>query len=66
MKILALLKLIEDGYDINYLLCNECVEGGCDIGCECRCHILAIEKKRKGRQALVELFQKRGYVNAKM
>ena len=51
-KYLGLLKQIEDGYNVDYLACLECAEGGCDIDCECVCHDSADEKKRQGIDAL--------------
>lgn len=52
---LELLKQIEDGYNVDYLACLECAEGGCDIDCECVCHNSADEKKQQGIEALREL-----------
>ncbi len=52
---LELLEQIEDGYNVDYLACNECAEGDCDIDCECICHDSADEKKQRGLGALRKL-----------
>ena len=52
---LELLKQIEDGYNVDYLACLECAEGGCGVDCDCVCHSSADGKKQRGIEALQKL-----------